>query len=91
VEHPRRWQRARDDRKFRLRFDLEGGSLTRPPRGFPADHPLVEDLKRTDFLGLEGLEEQDVLSAGFLRRVANAFAASRPLMRFLCDALKVPF
>ena len=33
----------------------------RPPRGFPADHPLVEDLKRTDFVGVHDLSEQDVL------------------------------
>ena len=33
------------------RFALDGGSLKRPPRGFPADHPCIEDLKRTDFIG----------------------------------------
>ena len=51
VEWPDRWRRARDDRKFRQRFALDGGSLKRPPRGFPADHPWIEDLKRTDFIG----------------------------------------
>ncbi|OGR20340.1 MAG: TIGR02453 family protein [Deltaproteobacteria bacterium RIFOXYB2_FULL_66_7] len=91
VDRPNRWRRARDDRRFRAHFDLEGGSLKRCPRDFPADHPLVEDLKRTDFLGLCGLQEQDVLDAGFLDRVARAFAASRPFMRFLCEALLVPF
>ena len=88
---PRRWRRVRDDKRFRGRFELEGGSLKRPPPGYPADHPYVDDLKRTDFLGLEGLAEQAVLDAGFLDSVAAAFAASRPFMRFLCDALKVPF
>ncbi len=91
VDQPRRWRRVRDDKRFRGRFDLEGGSLKRPPPGYPADHPCVEDLKRTDFLGLEGLDERAVLNAGFLNSVAAAFAASRPFMRFLCDALKVPF
>ena len=81
----------RDDRKFQERFTLEGSSLKRPPRGFPADHPWVEDLKRTDFIGLEELEEQDILGTGFLDHVAASFIASRPFMRFLCDALKVPF
>ncbi len=40
VESPEKWRRARDDRKFRARWTLDGGSLKRPPRGFPADHPL---------------------------------------------------
>ena len=69
---------------------MDGGSLKRPPRGFPADHPLIEDLKRTDFIGLEELNEQDVLDEGFLDSVAAAFAAGRPFMRFLCDALTIP-
>jgi uncharacterized protein (TIGR02453 family) len=91
VEWPGRWRRARDDRKFRRRFSLDGASLKRPPRGFPADHPCIEDIKRTDFIGVEELEEQDVLGARFLEHVAASFAASRPFMRFLCAALKVPF
>jgi uncharacterized protein (TIGR02453 family) len=91
VEWPDRWRGARDDRKFRQRFYLDGHSLKRPPRGFAADHRWIEDLKRTDFIGVEELEEQDVLRKGFLDRVAASYTASRPLMRFLCKALNVPF
>lgn len=91
LESPGRWQRARDDRRFRERFFLDGSSLRRPPRGFPADHPCVDDLKRTDFIAIEELDEKDVLSKGYLDYVATSFAASRSFMRFLCNALKVPF
>ncbi len=91
AEWPDRWRRARDAAKFRARFALDGGSLKRPPRGFPADHAWIEDLKRTDFIAVEELEERDVLERKFLDSVAASFTASRPFMRFLCDALKVPF
>lgn len=91
VERPLPWRRARDNKKFRQRFVLDGGSLKTPPRGFPADHPHVEDLKRTDFVALEELRESDVLAEDFLERVAASFATSRPFMRFLCEALQVPF
>ena len=91
IECPDRWRRARDDRKFRPRFSLDGSSLKRPPRGFPADHPWIEDIKRTDFIGLEERSERNVLDKGFLDYVAASFTASRPFMRFLCDALKLPF
>ena len=91
VDRPDGWKRARDDRKFRARFQLDGDSLKTPPRGFPADHPLVEDLKRTDLVGLQPIREQDVLSPKFIDTVAASFAAARPFMRFLCDALHVPF
>jgi len=90
VEEPDRWRRVRNDKKFRQAFVLEGGTLKRPPRGLPAIHPYVEDLKRTDFIGLHELGERDVLDPGFLDHVGSAFVASRPFMRFLCRALKVP-
>jgi uncharacterized protein (TIGR02453 family) len=91
VASPDRWRRARDDRKFRVRWALDGGSLKRPPRGFAADHPCIEDLRRTDFIAVEELEERDVLAQGYLDHVAESFAAGRPLMRFLCAATKAPF
>ena len=91
VEWPDRWRRARNAKRFRSTFELDGGSLKSAPRGFPADHPLIEDLKRTDFLGLCELTESEVLEEGILARVAAAFAASRPFMRFLCEAVNVPF
>lgn len=91
VEKPDRWRRAKSGREFRRRFTLEGDSLKRPPRGFPAGHPCAEDLMRTDFVAVEDLSEQDVLRPKFLEHAARSFAAGRPLMRFLCDALRAPF
>jgi len=91
VEQPARWRRATRGNRFRERFELAGDSLKRPPRDFPADHPLVEDLKRTDLVGLCELTERDVLDAGFPDNVASSFTAARPLMRFLCKAMNAPF
>jgi uncharacterized protein (TIGR02453 family) len=85
------WRRASRGKKFRELYELEGDSLKRPPSGFPADHPFVEDLKRTDFVGVADLTEHDVLDENFVDRVAVSFAAARPFMRFLCTALQVPF
>jgi uncharacterized protein (TIGR02453 family) len=91
VESPDRWRRAKNDKRFAARFTLEGESLKSAPRGFAADHPLVEDLKRTDFVGWCNLSRAEVLGDGLLDLVAKSLAASRPLMRFLCHALQVPF
>jgi uncharacterized protein (DUF2461 family) len=86
-----RWRRATRSKRFRDRFELAGDSLKRSPRDFPPDHPLIEDLKRTDLIGLCPLSEQDVLRGRFLDNVAASFTAARAMMRFLCEALKVPF
>jgi len=52
---------------------------------------MIEDLKRTDFLGLRDLSEKELLDEAFADNVATLFAAARPFMRFLCEALKMPF
>ena len=86
-----RWRRAKNDKRFQPCFALAGDSLKRAPRDYPVDHPLIEDLKRTDFIAVRELTEREVLSKRFLETVADDFAASRPFMRFLCRALNVPF
>lgn len=91
LDEPDRWRRAKNDKRFRKHFELVGDALKRAPRDFPADHPLIEDIKRTDFIGLADLTENDVLSDDFLDLVAARLAAARPLMAFLCRALNVPY
>ncbi|MDA7978315.1 MAG: DUF2461 domain-containing protein [Pirellulales bacterium] len=90
-ERPSAWKKARDDRKFLSAFHLAGDSLKRPPRGFTADHPLIDDLKRKDFIAVKPLSRRDVHKATFVADVAEAFRTARPLMRFLCRAINVPF
>jgi len=91
VENPVRWRRVRDDKKFRRFFALDGGSLKKCPLGFPADHPCIEDLRRTDFIAVGDLSEKQALAEGLIGHVDQAFTSAKPFMRFLCDALKVPF
>lgn len=91
VDRPDRWRRARNDKKFLQHFALEGDSLKRPPRDLPPDHPYIDDLKRKDFVGIRDLSEQEVLGKGFVDELATSFTASRPFMRFLCEATTVPF
>ena len=85
------WKRARDNKKFKSTYELAGDSLKRSPRDYSDDHKFIEDLKRKDFIGLHNLSPKQISTQKFIDQVATAFAASKPLMRFICDALKVPF
>jgi uncharacterized protein (TIGR02453 family) len=91
VQRESRWSRACRSKRFREHFTLAGESLKRAPRGFPEDHPRIEDLKRTDFIALRDLKATDVTQPRFAEQVADSFAASKPFVRFLCEALLVPF
>jgi uncharacterized protein (TIGR02453 family) len=91
VERSSTWLAARDDKAFRRYFNLEGDALVNPPRGYAKDHPLLEDLRRKDFIGLAPLSMAQVVSAGLLPLLVERFCQAAPYMRFLCQALDLPF
>ena len=85
------WEAALGHPPFGERFQLSGDSLMRPPRGFDPNHPLIEDLKRKDFIALSPLSDSDVTAPAFLESFRDACRAGTPFMAFLCGTLEVPF
>ena len=85
------WLRARDDKAFRRHFHLGGQSLTRPPRGYDKEHPLIEDIKRKDFIAARNMELAEATHPKFQQKVETAFKTAIPLMQFLCKAVGVPY
>jgi uncharacterized protein (TIGR02453 family) len=91
AEDPGAWKRAVRSRRFSDAAHLAGDSLTRPPRGFDPDHPLIEDLKRKDFVAVVELDEKEACSPGFLTTFIGACRTGAPLVRFVCAAVEVPY
>ncbi len=91
VAEPKAWKAAIGGKRFRETLELAGDSLTRAPKDFDPEHPAVEDLKRKDFIGLTALTKSFVTSSDLPKELAKIYRAGTPLMRFLCDALDVPF
>ena len=81
VDDPNAWKRATGS------LQLGGDSLKRAPAGFDPEHPLIEDLRRKDFIAGVQLTQGDVCSRGFLERFASTCDEASPLVRFLCGAL----
>ncbi len=91
VEEPDAWVKARDDKAFSKHFNLVGDALVNAPRGFAKDHPLVDDLKRKDFIALAAMTKTTVTAKDFREQVAERFNQATPLMRYLCRALHIRF
>lgn len=89
-DNPRGWTRARDA-GLAAGFELSGETLTRPPRGFAADHPAIEDLKRKDYVLVQNLAPGALTGPDAVHRVAGAFSDASPFVAYLCAALDVPF
>jgi uncharacterized protein (TIGR02453 family) len=89
--NPKKWVSARDNKKFIAQWELTGDSLTRPPRGYAADHPAIEDLKRKDFIGLASLSKAEIIGPDLVTLASTRFVAAVPLMNFLCEAVRVQY
>lgn len=86
------WERASRNPAFVKSWGgLEGESLKRVPAPWPADHPFADDLRRKDFTAFARLPSADALKPGFAAGLVARWEASRPLMKFLCGAVGLPF
>ncbi len=91
LDNPASWTAAKMHRPFRTNFQLEGESLKRPPRAYPADHPLIEDLKRKDFIARCNFHDTEINKKGFCKFVAGRFKQADPFMSYLCTALELEY
>jgi uncharacterized protein (TIGR02453 family) len=90
VDDTARWKKV-TSKRFTDVFHLSGDSLKRPPAGMDPDHPLIEDLKRKDFIAMKTLTQKVATGDGFVREFAKLCTTAAPLMRFLCEAVGLPF
>ena len=91
VENPARWRSAVEDPLFVKHHRLGGESLKRPPRGYDPEHPLIDDLKRKDFICVEEFTQAAACKAGFIERIENSCRAAGPFVQFLTEAVDQEF
>lgn len=80
------WKRA-VSATVKGKCSLGGDSLKKVPRGYDANHPLAEDLKRKDYIAYVPMSESEVCRTDFLDRFASVCAGMRPLLGFLSRSL----
>lgn len=90
VDKPKLFIKAVEKPEFQKWFTLGGESLKRPPAGVDPQHALIEHLKRKDHIAMAQLTHAQLRSPKLLDTVEERFAAAKPYIVFLCDALDVP-
>ena len=91
VANPAGWQRLTSDDEFRRRWQLGGDSLKRAPKGFDPNHPLIEDLRRKDFVTATSFTEEDACAPDFMGQLAQAYRTTAPVVEFLTNSLGLPY
>ena len=91
VEHPERWQQVISSRAFRAAGSLGGDALKRHPNGYDPAHPLIEDLKRKDYIALAHFTEEQAYAPDFMDVFTTTCRTFAPLTKFLTSALELPW
>ena len=91
VDNPAAWKKVTRSRAFRERFGFWGESLTRPPRGYAAQHELIDDLKRKSFAAGAEFSEALACSSELLPTAVATFKPLAPMIDYLCAALDLEF
>ncbi len=87
---PEAWTQAAHRGVFAERYRIWGEALKRAPAGYDPAHPLIEDLKRKEFIAITALEPDAPLQDGFEDELSAVWGALVPYLRFLGGALQVP-
>jgi uncharacterized protein (TIGR02453 family) len=91
VADPAGWKKAAHGKSITNRFTPDGESLARPPQGFDPDHPLIEDLKRKDFIAGTRIEDKIVTSERLLTEYTAICKTAAPFVAFLTRAIGLEF
>ncbi len=73
-----RKKRVRD-----LMGELKGESLTRPPKGFPKDHPAIDRIKAKQWYFYQTLDPKAATQQDFLKQITSRFRLMREFVEFL--------
>ena len=87
VAESTKWSRATRGAELRSACGFLGESLKRPPAGYDAEHPHIEDIKRKDFAMSAPLTDAQVTSSDFMGLVAEGFKRTKPFVSFLAEAV----
>ena len=82
---PEKWAKAKG------KFELEGESLMRPPRGFDCAHKFIDDIKRKDYIASVPLTEAQICSPKLMRDFTAACKKMAPLVEFTTKALGLKY
>jgi uncharacterized protein (TIGR02453 family) len=89
VEQPKQWRKA--VAAAAPDWERSGERLSRPPKGFPADHPQIEELKWKSFILITRLSEKEIYAPDFPATFIKRCKQAAPLMAFVTRAIGLPW
>ena len=84
LENHLEWKKLIEDKKLLRAFEVHDPmALTRPPKGFPAEHPAMEWIKWRQWGVTAHLPPEMALKPGLAEEIEKRFRLAAPLVDFL--------
>lgn len=88
LEHHEEFRRLIENKKLRAKMDLhDPAPLSRPPKGFPAEHPAIEWIKWRQWGVTVSLPAEEALKPSLPKLVEERFRLAQPLVDYLNEPL----
>jgi uncharacterized protein (TIGR02453 family) len=91
VKSPTAWDKAKGRSEVGAACTMGGEVLKKVPRGYDADDPHAEDLKRKDFGVHQPAPDSVLTGANLAADLGRRFAVAAPVLEFVCKAVGLPF
>lgn len=92
VNNPQEWQRIKTNNLIKkLCGGIGGDGLIRPPKGYDPQHEHIDDLKRKSLFAMRREKPAIMFNDNFVDEVEKTFKTAKPLMKYICFALDIPF
>lgn len=89
ADDPEAFRAIAESRALKKMGGLQGATLTRVPRGFPADHTAAAHLKYKQFMAFREWPPELMTSPRFWPELIGTFRAVAPLVAYLNDTMGV--
>ncbi|MCR9214768.1 MAG: DUF2461 domain-containing protein [Proteobacteria bacterium] len=89
----KKWNALKQEESFAATFpEIYGDGLKTAPKGYPKDHPNIVDLRRKTFFVMKPVDDiKRITRPDFIDEVEETFQTATPFMRFLTNAVDLPF
>ncbi len=85
LEQHEEFRKLLNDKKLRkmMDLDLDVRALSRPPKGFPADHPGIDLIKQQQWGVFARLPAETALKSTLVKEIVTRFRLAAPIVDFL--------
>ena len=85
------WLKIKAAPGFKKAFEFQGDRLKRKPKDYPADHPMIDELKWKDHMAICNLDFDSLMSKDLVKEVCKRIRTGHRYLEFLCESMKLKF